>query len=255
METSDSTFVKYEQCWQSPFVIGEAELRSLSNLLSGFADLSQIEAKCSDRNTRHFLSIDDLIGFKNTREQGINALRMKYAQSDGSNKGYIEFGNDGEVNYMPAHVSITLSGRESDVRKIRLSFEKDINSFKPRYWLFCRRDFNGKLLTAIWAVSVFVSFLFMYRIAARLIYPEELSNVFYFNLIVYLSFIWWFLLWVTKFPQKFLFPTDTFCIGDGLKRRIDRDDTRKRFLWALGVLILGSSGLSLLFKSLMSLLG
>ena len=239
---NDENSVEYQRNWQSPFVLDARAFRDLCRRLSKYSKLTSIIAKCEDGMSRKFLTIENFINFDNKKHRRIVGLRLEFSRADSPIEGSITLGNISTESYKPGYVELKLAGAESDVENIRSFIEDEIKNVRPWFWILCRLDYGGLVFFPTFFVLSVMVLLYFYYIVAQITNVNNLNDSFHFSVTVISLFLTLFVLWCLKFLQKFLFPSESFCIGDGILRKKNIDNWR-RWMFCMLLVSLAGSGL------------
>ena len=131
------------------FVIGEDELKRLSNLLSERIGTLDIQADCADNVARTFKNIKDLTGFDNARGRQIRRLRLS-ARSD-------DFKKRATINLSGSRwqgISLNFEARDDVVARLRAETLSIIEGMRPWYARLHRVDFVSTALFGYILLSI-----------------------------------------------------------------------------------------------------
>ena len=237
---NDEHSVEYQRNWQSPFVLDSRAFRDLCRRFSKYPELTSVIAKCEDGMSREFISLENLANFDNKKHRRIVGLRLEFSRALGPIKGSIMLGNISAESYKPGYIELTLAGAESDVENIRSSIEDEIKNVRPWFWILCRLDYGGLVFFPTFFVLSVMVLLYFYYIFAQVTNVNELNDSFHISVTVISLFLTLFVLWCLKFLQKFLFPSESFCVGDGILRKKNIDRWRRWVVCTVAVFLAGS---------------
>ncbi len=232
------------------FVLGEAEVRKLVELLSSRIGTVKLSIDCADRVTRNYENVKELFTYENPRDRAILRLRIIAESEDGGP----EDGGSGTTNsHLGKQASIEFSNRiwggidvacearESVVSHLRADILDVLSGTRPWYSALHRIDFMSVLMVA----ALIILMLVFAAIALAVVALQEpnvtqarWAGVLMLGLPLMILAVATGLL--TNRVRDRCFPRAVFLIGQGKTRFIQLERVQWAIVIGLAVSIIGS---------------
>ena len=129
------------------FVLEREQVRKICRLLQDRVAPPSISAKCADGIAREFPDINQLLEYENPRKRRIVALTFSSNTKDWTKRAQVSF-----AAHSWATVSVSISGAETSVLRLKDELGEVVDGTKPWYWRFARIDFFIAALI-VWCVA------------------------------------------------------------------------------------------------------
>jgi len=198
------------------YILRPSHVQRIWGVLSEQIGTVSATASCSDHIERQFTSLDDLLGFENSRTRAIRSLYIRAASRESDSAAGVTIEADSWST-----LSLRVEGEESLVQRIRDGISEVFDGMRAWYSAIARLDF-------FYVVFGFVGIAYMVlrsMVGGDTPSPAmKLSQAVWLTLgllgfIAALSFLVWFL---NRIRQRF-FPIATIALGQGIER-YDFDD-------------------------------
>lgn len=197
------------------FVVGEAELKKLTDLLSDRIGPFEIRAECVDDVTRTFKTVKEISGYENSKGKELRRLHVSARSEDFKKRATIDlYGSQWRG------ISLDFDARDDVVSRLRADVLEIVGGMRPWYSAFHRVDF-----VSILVVTYLVLWIGLLIFVAVKQFPSEApkeaspSSSALAQLIIYGAIAGVFVVGIVlnRFRDT-IFPRAVFLIGQGKSR-------------------------------------
>jgi len=175
---------------------------------------------CSDDFVRKFEKCEMLIQYENAKRSSIIKLDIEGKFNNPYTRAKVSFGY---LDFKPIHVSIC--GDESLVLPMRIKIGDILHGIKPWYSCIATMDFSNiifPILIFLFCLLSLMSSSSKPKVAMS--FDKALINATYFiGILALIGIFCWGISWL----RKYLFPINTFAIGQGLERHNFNENLRR----------------------------
>ncbi|EMK3395895.1 hypothetical protein V8065_004549 [Vibrio parahaemolyticus] len=201
------------------FVLNESDLRNAWRKLEAYGCSVTAIIQFSDKVEREVETVEDLIGFENSKKRAILSIELKSRSDDRNNIATIEFDSS---EYRT--ITVKASGNDELVTRISDEFSEFICGLKPWYSSISRLD-------VFWLLYVPVVLALMITDMMHVSNSEDVALTFKqsataIGILALLVAALYFSHKLLNKWKNYLFPIASFAIGQGVKRYETQDKFR-----------------------------